>query len=72
MLTIPAACGSKLSASGPDLAAYPWLYLRDGKALDAAEDAIEVIAVGDVMLGRGVSGEPDPFGLPPPGCAPPT
>jgi hypothetical protein len=51
-----------LSASGPDLAAYPWLYLRDGKALDAAEDTIQVIVVGDVMLGRGVSGEPDPFG----------
>ena len=62
ILTIPAAYGSRLSASGPDLAAYPWLYLRDGKALEAAEDAIEVIAVGDVMLGRGVSGEPDPLG----------
>jgi hypothetical protein len=62
ILSIPAACGSKLPAGGPDLAAYPWLYLRDGKALDAAEDAIEVIAVGDVMLGREVSGEPDPFG----------
>jgi hypothetical protein len=62
ILTIPAACRSELSVSGPDLAAYPWLYLRDGEALEAAGDAIQVIAVGDVMLGRGVSGEPDPFG----------
>ena len=62
ILTISAACTSQPSDSGPDLAAYPWLYLRDGEALEAAEDAIEVIAVGDVMLGRGVSGEPDPLG----------
>ena len=45
----------------PDLSAYPWLYLRDGEPLAANERAIELVAVGDVMLGRGVAGEPEPF-----------
>jgi poly-gamma-glutamate capsule biosynthesis protein CapA/YwtB (metallophosphatase superfamily) len=62
ILSIAEACAIQPSAPGPDLVEYPWLYLRDGEALEAAEDTIELIAVGDVMLGRGVSGEPDPFG----------
>jgi len=45
----------------PDLSAYPWLYLRDGEPLAADESVIEVIAVGDVMLDRGVTKEAQPF-----------
>jgi poly-gamma-glutamate synthesis protein (capsule biosynthesis protein) len=46
----------------PNLAAYPWLYLRDGKPLGRGEQAVELVAVGDVMLGRQVADQPDPFG----------
>jgi hypothetical protein len=45
----------------PDLSAYPWLYLRDGRALAAGEAVVEVAAVGDVMLGRGVASVSDPL-----------
>jgi poly-gamma-glutamate capsule biosynthesis protein CapA/YwtB (metallophosphatase superfamily) len=45
----------------PDLSAYPWLYLRDGDLPAADEGAITVIAVGDVMLGRGAAKEAQPF-----------
>jgi poly-gamma-glutamate capsule biosynthesis protein CapA/YwtB (metallophosphatase superfamily) len=45
----------------PDLSAYPWLYLRDGEPPAADESVIEVIAVGDVMLGRGAAREAQPF-----------
>jgi poly-gamma-glutamate capsule biosynthesis protein CapA/YwtB (metallophosphatase superfamily) len=45
----------------PDLSAYPWLYLRDGAPLTVDERAVEVVAVGDVMLGRGAAKEAQPF-----------
>lgn len=45
----------------PDLPAYPWLYLRRGEPLAAGEQVVEVIAAGDVMLGRDVAGVADPF-----------
>ena len=45
----------------PDLSVYPWLYLRDGEPLTSDEDVVELVAVGDVMLGRGVAGVPQPF-----------
>jgi len=45
----------------PDLSVYPWLYLRDGEPPAPDERAVEVVAVGDVMVGRGVAGEPEPF-----------
>lgn len=45
----------------PDLSGYPWLYLRDGVPLAAEESVVELIAVGDVMLGRGVAAETAPF-----------
>ncbi len=41
-------------ASLPGGAAYPWLYLREGRAVEPGEAAVELLAVGDVMLGRGV------------------
>jgi len=46
-----------------DLSPYPWLYLREGKALHKDEQLIEMIAVGDVFLGRAVAGESEPFDL---------
>jgi len=46
----------------PDLDPYPWIYLRDGLALEGDEQVVSVIAVGDTLLGRGVSGESDPLG----------
>jgi poly-gamma-glutamate synthesis protein (capsule biosynthesis protein) len=42
----------------PDLSSYPWIYLRADEPLDPEEDAIEVIAVGDVQPGRGIADEP--------------
>lgn len=45
----------------PDLSVYPWLYLRDGEPLATGENVVELVAVGDVMLGRGVAGVPQPF-----------
>jgi poly-gamma-glutamate capsule biosynthesis protein CapA/YwtB (metallophosphatase superfamily) len=45
----------------PDLSGFPWLYVRGGEPVAAGEQVVEVIAAGDVMLGRGVTGEPSPF-----------
>ncbi len=45
----------------PDLSVYPWLYLRDGEPLATGENVVELVAVGDVMLGRGVADEPRPL-----------
>jgi hypothetical protein len=55
--------------AAPDLSVYPWLYLRDGappvltdrSGVAGGEPLVELIAVGDVMLGRGVAAEPDPL-----------
>ncbi|TEU17915.1 MAG: CapA family protein [Anaerolineales bacterium] len=52
--------------AAPDLSAYPWLYLRDGEPLAADEKVVELIAVGDVMLGRGVADKPRPEPCPEP------
>jgi len=46
-------------AVGAELDAYPWLYLRDGLRLAADEAVVELIAVGDVMLARGVAAAAD-------------
>ena len=40
-----------------DLSAYPWIYLRDGQPLRINERPVEVLAVGDVNLGRGMVGK---------------
>lgn len=45
-----------------DLEAYPWAYLRNGRPLAPGESTASVLAVGDVMVGRGVSSDPDPWG----------
>src|SRR5690606_9615714 len=50
-----------LPISVPDLAAYPWVFLRDGRSLTPDEPVVELIAVGDVMLGRGVADVAEPL-----------
>lgn len=47
--------------STPDLASYPWVYLRDRKPLKPGEQVVSIIAVGDLLLGRGVTAEADPL-----------
>lgn len=44
-----------------DLEAYPWVFLRDGRSLTPSETIVELIAVGDVMLGRGVAEVANPL-----------
>ncbi len=48
-------------ANTPDLQVYPWVYLRHGRPLAPGEPVVSVMIVGDVMPGRGVSAEPDPW-----------
>jgi hypothetical protein len=52
---------SRSKPAAPDLSSFPWLYVREGEPVADGERIVEVIAVGDVMLGRGVVGEPRPF-----------
>ncbi|MAT98336.1 MAG: hypothetical protein CL608_14420 [Anaerolineaceae bacterium] len=56
----PVKSGVEIEAA-PDLTVYPWIYLRDGRSLTPSENVVELIAVGDVMLGRGVAEKPDPL-----------
>ena len=53
-------CGLLLSGCQPadPLAAYPWLYQREGQTPVIGKDSLSVIAVGDILLGRGVD-QPD-------------
>ena len=53
--------GGETAVSPPDFAPYPWVYLRDGVPLTVAEPLVSLLVVGDVMLGRGVLAEPEPF-----------
>ncbi len=39
-----------------------WIYLRGGEVPAADEQLVEILAVGDVMTGRGVAGTPNLFG----------
>jgi poly-gamma-glutamate synthesis protein (capsule biosynthesis protein) len=59
MATIPTPPAS--SVNQINLSAYPWLYLREGKMPAPGERLVELIAVGDVMLGRGVGDISDVF-----------
>jgi poly-gamma-glutamate capsule biosynthesis protein CapA/YwtB (metallophosphatase superfamily) len=45
---------AQLQAPEPDLAAYPWVYLRSGAPLQPGEALVSLVAVGDLNLGRGV------------------
>lgn len=45
----------------PDLAPFPWVYLRDGRLPADNEQTVSVIAVGDVLLGRGVAAQSAPL-----------
>lgn len=58
--TAPRPTDTNPAAAPPDLTVYPWLYLREGIPPPAGDRAV-LLAVGDVMLGRGVLAEPDPF-----------
>ncbi len=44
-------------ASRADQVDYPWVYLRDGELPALSAQLVEVIAVGDVMPGRGLVGK---------------
>ncbi|MBN1430559.1 MAG: CapA family protein [Anaerolineae bacterium] len=61
VLIAPAMGGAGASTTA-DLPGYPWLYLRDGQPITRGPGAVSLIAVGDVMLGRGVSTVDDPLG----------
>lgn len=50
------------TAVSPDFTDYPWVYLRDGRPLADDETVTSLIAVGDVLLGRGVASQRDPLG----------
>ena len=47
----------------PALDAYPWPYLRQGRPLAQGESLVSVIAVGDILLGRGVAAQAGSFSL---------
>lgn len=49
------------AAGPPDLAAYPWLYQREGRPPGPEEELVELVAVGDVMLGREVMAGSNPL-----------
>lgn len=51
------------ASSAAILSDYPWVYLRDGQPVQSNESTTTLIAVGDVMLGRGVSSATDPLGV---------
>ena len=57
LLLIPSLVGGWVRERGlrPLSQAFPFLYLRDGEPLAAEEQVVELIAVGDIMLGRGVA-----------------
>jgi len=58
---LTAACGWASGKAPPDLSGYPWLYLRAGLPLQGDEPVLELLAVGDLMLGRDGEGLEDPF-----------
>ena len=52
-LTLPSGASSSSSVG--------WIYLRGGNPPSADERLVEILAVGDVMTGRGLAGVPDLF-----------
>jgi poly-gamma-glutamate synthesis protein (capsule biosynthesis protein) len=61
LVVLPLLLSHSGSCDSSYLSVYPWLYLRDGEPPTGADDAVAVVAVGDVMLGRGLADEPRPF-----------
>src|SRR3990172_8578967 len=51
----PLILGLHLPASALDSSAGPWVYLRQGIPPASSERLVAVIAVGDVMPGRGLA-----------------
>lgn len=51
----------QLPVGKADLSDYPWLFLREEKQPERSEELVELIVVGDIMLGRGVGNRIDLF-----------
>jgi Bacterial capsule synthesis protein PGA_cap len=62
LLLLSLLASSRASASAPPATAEAWIYLRGGQAPAADEPLVEILAVGDVMTGRGMADTPDIFG----------
>ncbi|HNS50396.1 MAG TPA: CapA family protein [Anaerolineae bacterium] len=59
----PAGRATAVDQPEPGPSVYPWLYLRDGGPPALGERFVEVVAAGDIMLGRGVSAVADPLSV---------
>jgi hypothetical protein len=53
--------GFQVQTGNPDLPAGPWIFLREDTPPNSVENLVEVIAVGDVMPGRGMTHVPGIF-----------
>lgn len=60
-VVLAGASGTSTGRTPVDLSGYPWIYLRGGQALEPGEQAVEVVLVGDINLGRGVAAEAEPL-----------
>lgn len=54
-------CQSTGSPPADPLAVYPWLYLRDDLPVQAGEQVVSIIAVGDILPGRNVDNPAEAF-----------
>jgi poly-gamma-glutamate capsule biosynthesis protein CapA/YwtB (metallophosphatase superfamily) len=61
VLLVATACRPASGQAAVDLSGYPWLYLRGGQPLQENEEPLELLAVGDLMLGRDGKNLEDPF-----------
>lgn len=57
----PLPAGDQAETAVADLDAYPFTFLRDGQPIGEDEEVVSMIAVGDMLLGRGVAQEADPW-----------
>jgi hypothetical protein len=62
-LTVTALVGPLPPRPGPAAGADGWFYLRGGEIPVAGEPVVSVLAVGDIMTGRGLANSPDLFNL---------
>ena len=58
LLLLTLAAPTSASGASSDV----WIYLRGGTAPTSDESLVEILAVGDVMTGRGLADTPDLFG----------